>query len=255
MATAEKERPSYYAVVPAHVRYDKTCSPAARLLYGEIAALTNREGYCWASNQYFAELYEVDDATASSWVAQLAAAGHVIVEVSRTDGNRRKIWLAEPWGVSGKSRRAPRKKPERSPGKAGDPSPGKAGDITPSLSTTKNGGRVVTDAFWSAHEEKTGAKPLFKAQYKKWADRIWTTLRGNEALLAECVRSFFSDDWFFTLTRGRSGERSYSFDGFFQHFNDLLSRGALKLRGDRLKAPAPVNGNSLTTIAVKGGAS
>ena len=52
------EKPSYYAILPAIVRYDKNLSQFAKLIYAEITALSNKEGYCWANNFYFANLYE-----------------------------------------------------------------------------------------------------------------------------------------------------------------------------------------------------
>lgn len=62
--------PSYYANIPAHVRYAKI-KPHAKLLYGEITALSNKEGYCFASNKYFAELYNVTKNTVSLWIKEL----------------------------------------------------------------------------------------------------------------------------------------------------------------------------------------
>ena len=45
-----KEKPNYYAIIPAEIRYDKKLTPNSKLLYGEITALANKEGYCWAGN-------------------------------------------------------------------------------------------------------------------------------------------------------------------------------------------------------------
>lgn len=73
----EKQQRSYYAIIPANVRYDKDLAPNAKLLYGEITALCNEKGYCWASNQYFAELYGVSVLSVKRWVNSLVTKGYV----------------------------------------------------------------------------------------------------------------------------------------------------------------------------------
>tara|TARA_R100001244_G_C5158390_1_gene130675 strand:+ start:747 stop:1370 length:624 start_codon:yes stop_codon:yes gene_type:complete len=73
-------KPNYYAIIPANVRYSNL-KPNAKLLYGEITALSNKEGYCFASNKYFATLYGVTKNTISNWVSQLNAGGFVNVEI------------------------------------------------------------------------------------------------------------------------------------------------------------------------------
>ena len=94
-----KERePSYYAQIPASVRYDKQLQPNAKLLYGELTALSNKEGYCWASNAYFAKLYGVNKGTISHWVTALEHKGfiRVVVETDAAKGKARKIYIADP---------------------------------------------------------------------------------------------------------------------------------------------------------------
>ena len=71
---------SYYAVIPATVRYDNNVVPGAKLLYGEITALCNEKGYCWATNDYFSRLYSVSKRTISTWIKSLCDAGHISAE-------------------------------------------------------------------------------------------------------------------------------------------------------------------------------
>lgn len=71
---------SYYAVIPATVRYDNNVVPSAKLLYGEITALCNEKGYCWATNDYFGRLYSVSKRTISTWIKSLCDAGYISTE-------------------------------------------------------------------------------------------------------------------------------------------------------------------------------
>lgn len=75
---------SYYAVIPANVRYCKNISANAKLLYGEITALCHQEGYCWSSNEYFAELYGSSTRTVSRWISELKDNGFIqIIEIKK----------------------------------------------------------------------------------------------------------------------------------------------------------------------------
>lgn len=83
-----EEKKSYYAIIPANVRYDKSLPPNAKLLYGEITALCNERGYCWAENRYFAELYGVSKTSISKWISALAENGYIKVELTYKAGSK-----------------------------------------------------------------------------------------------------------------------------------------------------------------------
>jgi len=65
------EKPSYYAIIPAEVRYSKKLTPNAKLLYAEITALCNMNGKCTASTEYFCRLYEVSRVSIQKWLKNL----------------------------------------------------------------------------------------------------------------------------------------------------------------------------------------
>ena len=62
-----KENPNYYAIIPSEVRY-ADITPNAKLLYAEISALTNMNGKCNASTNYFAKLYKVSKTSIQNWL-------------------------------------------------------------------------------------------------------------------------------------------------------------------------------------------
>lgn len=94
------EKPNYYSITPASVRYDKKLKPLARLLYGEITALCNQEGYCWAKNSYFALLYEVDERSVTRWIRDLEKRNYIKIKMEYKNNSkeikRRLIYIADP---------------------------------------------------------------------------------------------------------------------------------------------------------------
>jgi DNA-binding transcriptional regulator YiaG len=72
-----KEKPNYYAIIPAEVRYSKALTPNAKLLYAEITALCNMNGKCTASTEYFCRLYEVSRGAVQNWLKMLDDNGYI----------------------------------------------------------------------------------------------------------------------------------------------------------------------------------
>lgn len=79
---------NYYAIIPANVRYDPDLNANAKLLYGEVTALCNERGFCWASNNYFAELYGKNKSTIARWIKDLEEKGYIERRVIYKEGSR-----------------------------------------------------------------------------------------------------------------------------------------------------------------------
>ena len=97
--TTLKENPNYYAILTAEVRYCKELSAQEKLLYSEITALTNKKGYCWATNNYFAELYGLSKETVSRQVSNLAKHGFIHLNIIYYEDSKqikeRRIYLTK----------------------------------------------------------------------------------------------------------------------------------------------------------------
>lgn len=79
---------SYYAIIPASVRYDQRLKPNAKLLYGEITALCNEKGFCWATNDYFSELYGVSKTSISKWISNLVSCGYLSMNIEYKENTK-----------------------------------------------------------------------------------------------------------------------------------------------------------------------
>lgn len=93
----DERKPGYYAIIPADVRYDDRIPANAKLLYGEISALIGAEGYCFASNQYFAEIYGMSVDSITRLFKKLEDNGYIKRELEKDKSGqvvRRKIFLS-----------------------------------------------------------------------------------------------------------------------------------------------------------------
>lgn len=86
-----EEFPSYFSITPAPVRYDTRLTANQKLLYGEITALANKDGYCYATNSYFARLYGCTESTISVSISNLQKCGYINVVIE--DNYKRRIYI------------------------------------------------------------------------------------------------------------------------------------------------------------------
>jgi hypothetical protein len=88
---------SYYCVIPWKLLTDKSICSSAKLLYGEISALANKEGYCWASNEHFGKTFGIKSNTrVSALVRELKEANYIYVVIDKEEGNKRRIYIQPP---------------------------------------------------------------------------------------------------------------------------------------------------------------
>lgn len=81
------KKPNYYAVLSAEVRY-ADITPNAKLLYAEITAFCDMNGECFASNRYFAKLYNKSKVTISKWVRELSENGFIETSYTYKEGTK-----------------------------------------------------------------------------------------------------------------------------------------------------------------------
>lgn len=195
------DKPAFFAILPAAVRYDKRLKPMERILYGEITALADQTGYCYASNRYFIELYGVTDRAVQKWIKDLTVCGYITVEVLGGAGQgrceRRITPIFSLWDV----RQTPEQEfaiPEQKFGDTPEqkfaPPPNKSSgrtiqDNNTSTNTTRACARGF-DRFWAAYPRKCG---------KGAAERSFERIRPDAALLDRMLRAIEtqrqSDTW------------------------------------------------------------
>lgn len=89
------ENPNYFSILIADVRYDKELKANEKLLYSEISALTTKNGYCTAKNNYFAKCYGVHKDTIADWISNLKSKGYILIKTVRSGKKvaERRIYL------------------------------------------------------------------------------------------------------------------------------------------------------------------
>lgn len=92
MDQEQVQKPGYWAVLPAAVRYDPQLPPSAKILYAEISALTDQRGFCFASNDYFQKLFQISDRTLQRLLKALQELGYIRIQDGDGGAGRRKIY-------------------------------------------------------------------------------------------------------------------------------------------------------------------
>ena len=82
MAQEEFDLKKYYVKIPAKIRFDKTISEGAKLLWGDLALICSWFEACWYPDEYFAEQYGIRRETISRRMKELESAGYITRSMS-----------------------------------------------------------------------------------------------------------------------------------------------------------------------------
>ena len=82
---SEENKIGYYAVIPATILFNKDLKANEKLLYAIITILSNKEGYCFASNAYLSNLLDAQPHTISKWVSHLRECGFVCLDMIKNE--------------------------------------------------------------------------------------------------------------------------------------------------------------------------
>lgn len=189
----EARQPSFWAVLPAPIRYDPELPAAAKLLYAEISALTEAKGYCFAGNDYFTGLFGMAERTLQRHLKALEARGYIRI----TDGDggkaRRKMFAGinplavnpdKNDGVSEEPRQKCRGNPDKNDGVIDN----NIINITPPKAP--QGGRRVKKAAKKAPDYEPEMFDRFWAAYPRGEDKqgaisAWDALQPDRELMFE----------------------------------------------------------------------
>ena len=206
-------RRSYWAQLPSEVRYSGELSSTAKLLYAELSALIGEDGYCWATNNYFAGVLGVSERTISRMITQMESAGFIRCEMAATDnGSERRIYAGAFFPGRGgidKNVYTPRggldKIVEGGLDKNVHPHnsrlyihdntnppivPPEGGNAR---AGSKKGGRTVSTPTWKPERFEKFWKAYPNGAGRKAAVRAWDKLKPDDALLVVMARTLEAD--------------------------------------------------------------
>jgi len=84
-----------YAIIPMSILENTTLPANAKLLYGEIMALSKKSGKCYATNEHLADMLGLKKPSIPSLLKELAGTGLIIVDIKRSSkGTYRDIMVS-----------------------------------------------------------------------------------------------------------------------------------------------------------------
>lgn len=84
-----------FVIIPEKLIQDDRLTPMSRLVFGKIYSLSISNGYCWATNGFFANYFKISIRTIGKCISELAKYNYIRVVFNRREVNqiKRKIFI------------------------------------------------------------------------------------------------------------------------------------------------------------------
>ncbi len=96
----KRKEHTQFLIIPLSVADDERLYDGAKILYGRIHALCRKEGFCWATNEYFAMQHGKGVKTIGRWLRNLEDSGYIKMNIMFRDELEKKgdrcISISEP---------------------------------------------------------------------------------------------------------------------------------------------------------------
>jgi DNA-binding Lrp family transcriptional regulator len=76
-------QPNYFLIIPTHILDDERIDDSTAILFGRISSLSNKMGYCFASDKYLAELTRVGEREVRNRLKKLEDCGYIRKETEK----------------------------------------------------------------------------------------------------------------------------------------------------------------------------
>jgi len=93
------QKQNYWIVIPTKLFFNGKGNKNSKGLYGLISSLAEKEGYCYASNNYLAEIIKTSSRTIRRWLNELKEMNYLRCEYDETlkNSSKRKIYINGEW--------------------------------------------------------------------------------------------------------------------------------------------------------------
>lgn len=80
-----------FIIIPIEICHHHQLSSTSKILFGKILSLSNKDGYCYASNQFFADYLSLSTRTITKYIKELKDEG--IIDCIFSKGKKRHIYI------------------------------------------------------------------------------------------------------------------------------------------------------------------